>query len=295
MACDPSWKTDSGFKSNYMTEVLKRIIDIMPNFTKKVTSHLESKIKWLKSKFHCINDMLRESGCQWNDVEQKIVCEKQWFDSYCQTHKEPKEMWDFKFPYLNQLELVYGRDRATGTVSQGYETAIHKMVTAQNNERGGQNSGETDFSSEEENNNVSSELQGTPNSLNLPEKQVQPSNTGEKVAKRKKATFAPTPLDVGAQLQDINTGFRTFVEGFNSNFATMANAMVEENLREKSAAERMKDVVLELMNIGLPSGDVFKATNLFTTEKDNIDVFFNLPAEMRRLYVITLLVPTPSI
>ncbi|CAI9105814.1 OLC1v1004828C1 [Oldenlandia corymbosa var. corymbosa] len=107
MACDPSWKTNSGFKSNYMSEVLKRILDIMPNFTKKVTPHLESKIKWLKSKFHCIIDMLRESGCQWNDVEQKIACEKQWFDSYCQTHKEANGMWDFKFPYLNQLEYYW--------------------------------------------------------------------------------------------------------------------------------------------------------------------------------------------
>lgn len=82
IACDPAWKTDSGFRSNYMAEVHKRILIKIPTFTKQVTPHLESKIKWLKTKFHVINDMLRESGCQWNEMEQKIACERQWFDSY---------------------------------------------------------------------------------------------------------------------------------------------------------------------------------------------------------------------
>ncbi|CAI9115755.1 OLC1v1016747C1 [Oldenlandia corymbosa var. corymbosa] len=144
-------------------------------------------------------------------------------------------------------------DRATGTVGQGYEITIRKMVIDQNNEIGDK-SGENDFSSEEESNNVSSGLQGNPTSLNRPEKQ-----------------------------------------GFNNNFATMANAMAGRNLREKAAAERTKDVVPELMNIILPSGDVFKAANLFTADKDKIDELFNLPIEMRRFYVISLLVPAPSI
>ncbi|XP_042466377.1 uncharacterized protein LOC122048932 [Zingiber officinale] len=71
MACDPSWKTDGGFKSNYMAEVHKRMLSKIPTLTKQVTPHIESKIKWLKTRFHIINDMCRQSGCQWNDVEEK--------------------------------------------------------------------------------------------------------------------------------------------------------------------------------------------------------------------------------
>ncbi|GJU91593.1 hypothetical protein Tco_1304016 [Tanacetum coccineum] len=113
MACDPSWKTDGGFRSNYLCEVHRRILIKMPTFSKLVSPHIESKVKWLNSKFHVINDMLKYSGCQWNDVEKKVACEKDWYDGYYKTHKEGKAMLDFKFPFFNELELVYGKDRAT--------------------------------------------------------------------------------------------------------------------------------------------------------------------------------------
>ncbi|KAG6511794.1 hypothetical protein ZIOFF_029871 [Zingiber officinale] len=57
MACDSSWKTDGGFKSNYMAEVHKRMPSKIPTLTKQVTPHIESRIKWLKTKFHIINDV----------------------------------------------------------------------------------------------------------------------------------------------------------------------------------------------------------------------------------------------
>ena len=83
MASDPSWKTDGGFRSNYLCEVHRRILIKMPTFSKQVSPHVESKVKWLKSKFHVINDMLKYSGCQWNDVEKRVVCERDWYDGYC--------------------------------------------------------------------------------------------------------------------------------------------------------------------------------------------------------------------
>ncbi|KAG6522479.1 hypothetical protein ZIOFF_019619 [Zingiber officinale] len=210
MACDPSWKTNGGFKSNYMAEVHERMLSKIPTLTKQVTPHIESKIKWLKTRFHIINDMCRQSGCQWNDVEKKIACEKQWFDSYYQTDKEAKGMWDFKFPYLNQHELVYGRDRATGAVIQGYVDAIYNLEVDQNDESGGENLGALYHSSNvyEEDNNMYFESESTPTALH---------NT------------------------DVTN---------------------------------------------LPSGDVFKAANIFTADKDKIDVLFNLPLELRRNYVV---------
>ncbi|GKB52915.1 hypothetical protein Tco_0903668, partial [Tanacetum coccineum] len=37
---------------------------------------IESKFKWLKTEFHIIKDMLKQSGFQWNDVEKKVACER---------------------------------------------------------------------------------------------------------------------------------------------------------------------------------------------------------------------------
>nr|GEX81629.1 hypothetical protein [Tanacetum cinerariifolium] len=42
--------------------------------------------------------MVKHIGCQWNEVEKKIICEREWYESYCRTHKEAKGLWDFNFP-----------------------------------------------------------------------------------------------------------------------------------------------------------------------------------------------------
>lgn len=83
LATDPFWKTDTGFKANYMVELQKRITASLPSFDKQVHPHLESKVKWLKSKYHAITEMCKESGCQWNDIEKKIQCERQWYEDWC--------------------------------------------------------------------------------------------------------------------------------------------------------------------------------------------------------------------
>ncbi|GJS84227.1 hypothetical protein Tco_0750768 [Tanacetum coccineum] len=108
MASDPSWKTDGGFRSNYLCE----------------------------AKFHVNNDMLKYSECQWNNVEKMVACEKDWYDGYCKTHKEGKGMWDSKFPFFNELELVYGKDRATDdaqTVPSASNTSNAKNVGGKQN------------------------------------------------------------------------------------------------------------------------------------------------------------------
>ena len=66
-----------------MSELLKIILRKQPTFTKQVSPHIESKVKWLKNRFHAIVEMCKESGCSWNDAEKKISCEKQWYDDWC--------------------------------------------------------------------------------------------------------------------------------------------------------------------------------------------------------------------
>ncbi|GJU31661.1 E3 ubiquitin protein ligase XBAT32 [Tanacetum coccineum] len=83
MACYPLWKTDGGFRSNYMGELHRRILIRSPNFLKQVSPLIKSKVKWLKTKFHSINDLLKLSGFEWNDVDKNIACEKEVYDNYC--------------------------------------------------------------------------------------------------------------------------------------------------------------------------------------------------------------------
>ncbi|PWA76419.1 myb/SANT-like domain-containing protein [Artemisia annua] len=167
IACDPAWKTDGCFRSNYLTEVYKWILSKMPNFSKQISPHIESKVKWRKTKFHAINDMLKQSGCQWDSVEKKTACERDWYESYILNHKEANGLWDFKFPYLDQLELVYGRDRATGATVEGYGDAIHNMEVEQNVESGGENVGDSFVSLTDDENDMQNASQATPTTSNI--------------------------------------------------------------------------------------------------------------------------------
>nr|GEW77890.1 myb/SANT-like domain-containing protein [Tanacetum cinerariifolium] len=230
----------------------------MPNFSKQVSPHIESKVNWLKTKFHIINDLLKPSGFEWNDVDKKIACEKEAYDNYCDNHKEAKGLWDVQFPYFNQLKLVYGRDRATGVAVEGYKDAIHNMETNQNVETGGDH---------------------------LPRKQ-KAMYEGNKAAKKKKKPNRE------ARLEGIGDSFRMFVQGFNTNFGTMANvvakSMNDDNMRQKASSEKMKDVLAELMKLNLPSGDVLQAADIFSVNKDKIDIFLNLSEQLRVSYVLKL-------
>lgn len=82
MSCDPMWKSDGGFRNGYMGELRKRVLVKLPTFSKQVNPHIDSKLKWLKNKFHAITEMCNQSGCQWDDAEMKIKCERQWYLSW---------------------------------------------------------------------------------------------------------------------------------------------------------------------------------------------------------------------
>ncbi|KAH6805029.1 hypothetical protein C2S51_029860 [Perilla frutescens var. frutescens] len=127
MTVDPLWKTDGGFKNNYMNEIRRIMTQKLPTFTKEV-KHIDSGIKFLKAKFHAICEMCKQSGCAWNDVDNKIQCERTWYDEWSKIHKEAKGLYNVSFPYLSDLEIVYGKDRATGLVAEDPITAAENTI-----------------------------------------------------------------------------------------------------------------------------------------------------------------------
>ncbi|GJV60516.1 hypothetical protein Tco_1466616 [Tanacetum coccineum] len=82
------------------------------------------------------------------------------------SHKEANGLWDFKFPCLDQLELVYGRDRATGATAEGYMDAIHNMEVEQNVESG-ENFGDYFVSLTHDENDMQNTSQVNPTTSNI--------------------------------------------------------------------------------------------------------------------------------
>nr|GEW45467.1 hypothetical protein [Tanacetum cinerariifolium] len=206
-------------------------------------------------------------------------------------HKEAKRLWDIPFPYFNQLELVYGRDRATDIVAKGFKDVIHNLDKELNGESGGDNLDESHFflSDDEEN-----DVQYMPQTTQTTSKFTNSTKTAKKhmttlhenKAGKKRKTQE-------AQLEGIDHSFQMFVQGLNANFGTMENvvahAMTDENTRQKAANENLKDVLVELMKLKISSGNVLHAGEIFVAHKEKIDLFMSLLEELRLSYVYKLL------
>ncbi|GJY88649.1 hypothetical protein Tco_0503277 [Tanacetum coccineum] len=189
----------------------------------KVRGREKNKCFWDEKETQVLIEKLQDMACdpswktgffQSNDVEKKVACERDSYDNYCKNHKETSGMWDFKFPYLNQLELVYGRDRATGGVVEGFREAIRNMESQQNVESRGENLG--------------------CNARRMARK-AKETFIKDKDPKKKRTSGNNS----GASLEGIDQSFRTFVEGFNAaTFATLANdittSMTDDNTPLKS-------------------------------------------------------------
>nr|XP_027120492.1 uncharacterized protein LOC113737458 [Coffea arabica] len=118
----------------------------------------------------------------WNDAEKKISCEKQWYDDWCKTHKDAKGFWDVKFPYLGDLEIVYGRDRATRNVAEDFAQAVQDMEDVQNLEEGDEG---FDAMSNSDNDKVEED------EVNSMEQSTQPSSTSTRNSKKQKKQSPP--------------------------------------------------------------------------------------------------------
>ncbi|PWA51275.1 myb/SANT-like domain-containing protein [Artemisia annua] len=113
---------------------------------------------------------------------------------------------------------------------------------------------------------------------------------GNKVAKRRKTLSSH---DIGAHVEEINHSFTTFMQGFNTNFATIANvvanSMTNDDNRQKADLEKPKILLDELIKLNIPSDDVLEVADIFAANKEKIDIFLNLPQKLRVPYMLKLM------
>lgn len=271
MASDPLWKTDGGFKNGYMTELRKMIQKKIPDFSKQVDPHIDSKLKWLKSKYHAICEMLKESGCKWDDTEKMIRCEREWYDSWIKRHKDAKGLWNMKFPYLDDLEIVYGKDRAIGAAVEDFEDAINSLEAEE--------SAKAAFVNVETDEEITSRKQ---------------KKQGFQARKETKKLKTSMPLPVEAQFEMVTNKFVASIDGISSHFCSIATAITNEDKREQLAFDRSNSVVAEILKLGFSDIESSRAADILTATPTKITVFFQLSAPSKRQYVMNLLYPSSS-
>ncbi|GJX04184.1 Myb/SANT-like domain-containing protein [Tanacetum coccineum] len=265
LASDPLWKVDGGFKNNYMVEVRKRMAQKIPNLDKEVNPHIDSKIKHLRNKYNPISEMLMQSGCQWDDVENKINCEKQWYDDWCKTHKNAAGLFNFKFPYLHKLDMVWGRDRATGLKAEDISEACEDTNNQANEILCGSSDSEDEVF-------IVPETQPGPSTIHATKKRKKISPPTESSYKKKKAMTPQQVLD--AKLDGLSSDFKSICGEMASKFGVVADALtLDANKSECVSEEKMQEVMNELINIGISPLEIGKAVELCYSDSNKVKTF----------------------
>ncbi|KAK9272237.1 hypothetical protein L1049_002608 [Liquidambar formosana] len=127
-------KCDNGFKPGAYLQIEKLLEEKLSGCGLQATPHIESRVKTLKSKYNNIQEMLGGSGFGWDAARKMSICEREAYDLWVkaitsgavillsalivfgllQGHKDAKGLWQKPFPHLDELGIIFGKDRANG-------------------------------------------------------------------------------------------------------------------------------------------------------------------------------------
>ncbi|KAI8558388.1 hypothetical protein RHMOL_Rhmol04G0088100 [Rhododendron molle] len=114
------WRAENGFRGGFFNHVEKELQKFLPGTTLKANPHIDSKVKYWKVTWAKIVDIIGLSGFGWDDVNKRIVVEKDVWENYEKAHpKKAKNLYGKTFPYFDDWQFMFGKDRATGA---GVET-----------------------------------------------------------------------------------------------------------------------------------------------------------------------------
>ncbi|KAL3506879.1 hypothetical protein ACH5RR_032261 [Cinchona calisaya] len=233
MACNPLWKTDGGFKNGYMVELHKMVTHKIPDFINQVDPPINSKLKWLKSRYNAITEM---------------------------RHKEARGLWNMKFPYLDELEFVYRKDRANGEAVEDYEDAVNNLEAE---EKSAETASYVNYETNDE--------------ISISTSRIQKRQTVHlsKKPKKLKTSAAPAPLPMEAQFEMVTNKFISSIDGIASHFASIATTMTNKDKREQLTSDRSNSLVAELLKLELCEGDTFRVVEILAGALAKLNVFLN--------------------
>lgn len=179
---------------------------------------------------------------------------------------------------------MYGRDRATGGTAEGATDAVQNLEKEVDEQ-----DVPMDLSSDDENEQqvdsvTQPSTEGSSMRTSSKRKKMGASTSGSK-----KSRTQVTGPSVEVQFQQLTTEVGSLVTGLATNFTTIAKVMANEDTREQEAKERPTQLANELMNLGIPSNDIYRVGPMMLKEKSLLEFFFALPPEARKQYVLDLL------
>ncbi|TQD95513.1 hypothetical protein C1H46_018869 [Malus baccata] len=103
------------FKPGTMTQFETAIKLKCPDANIKAIPHIDSKMRSWKKDYAIVYDMVNKTSFAWNDVRKCIeVDSTEVWQSYVKVNKEAEGGLGKSFPLYDRLNVIFGKDRATG-------------------------------------------------------------------------------------------------------------------------------------------------------------------------------------
>jgi hypothetical protein len=80
---DLRWRSDGSFKNGYTSVLEARLVEKLPNARISAALHIESRLRYFKTKYSALEQMLNKSGFTWDPTKKMLQCEKQQYETHC--------------------------------------------------------------------------------------------------------------------------------------------------------------------------------------------------------------------
>ncbi|KAK3145397.1 hypothetical protein QOZ80_3BG0252350 [Eleusine coracana subsp. coracana] len=107
VSLDPRWRSDGSFKNGYTSVLEARLAEKLLGAKISANPHVESRLRYFKSKYSALEVMLKKSGFTWDDSRIMLQCEQQQYDDHCKSNLDAKGLYGVPFPYYNVLQAIY--------------------------------------------------------------------------------------------------------------------------------------------------------------------------------------------
>ncbi|ONM35208.1 uncharacterized protein [Zea mays] len=275
VSLDPRWRSDWSFKNGYTSVLEARLAEKLPDSRISATPHIDSRLRYFKTKYSALEQLLNKSGFTWDPTKKMIQCEKQQYETHCTNNPDAKGLYGVSFPYYDELSMVYSKDMATSEGAEDMTDAVQNLeeelvrVNANDEENG------EDMTS-----------------LETPRRSVDSTSSSSK--KRKKEwkgmkTSSSDPLldvfnEVSGELKVATMSIGKMAQAMN------LEASNQEKARDEDPQQKLREKAInEVRRLEFTGSEVIKAASVFVRMPDQMGMLFALSEPPRREYIVDML------
>jgi hypothetical protein len=83
VSLDPRWRSDGSFKNGYTSVLDARLTEKLPDSRISAAPHVDLRLRYFKTKYSALEQMLNKSGFTWDPTKKMNQCEKQEYETHC--------------------------------------------------------------------------------------------------------------------------------------------------------------------------------------------------------------------